>query len=83
MLTQSLARELAPRVRVNAIAPGPVMFPENGLSEEMKQDIIARTLLQAAGQPRGHRARGAVLRPRRAVHHRADPRRGRRAQRQA
>jgi pteridine reductase len=51
MLTQSLARELAPRVRVNAIAPGPVLFPENGLTDEKKQDIVDRTLLKRSGTP--------------------------------
>jgi pteridine reductase len=51
MLTQSLARELAPEVRVNAIAPGPVEFPEAGLTEEMKQSIIDRTLLKRRGSP--------------------------------
>jgi pteridine reductase len=51
MLTQSLARELAPEVRVNAIAPGPVEFPEQGLTDEMKQSIIERTLLKRRGSP--------------------------------
>jgi pteridine reductase len=51
MLTQSLARELAPQVRVNAIAPGPVQFPEKGLTEEMKQAIIDKTLLKRRGSP--------------------------------
>ncbi len=51
MLTQSLARELAPQVRVNAIAPGPVEFPEQGLTEEMKQAIIDKTLLKRRGSP--------------------------------
>lgn len=51
MLTQSLARELAPEVRVNAIAPGPVEFPETGLDEAMKQSIIDRTLLKRRGTP--------------------------------
>jgi pteridine reductase len=51
MLTQSLARELAPEVRVNAIAPGPVEFPEKGLSDEMKQAIIDKTLLRRRGSP--------------------------------
>jgi pteridine reductase len=51
MLTQSLARELAPAVRVNAIAPGPVEFPETGLTEEMKQAIIDKTLLKRRGSP--------------------------------
>jgi len=51
MLTQSLARELAPQVRVNAIAPGPVEFPEKGLTDEMKQTIIDKTLLKRRGSP--------------------------------
>ena len=51
MLTQSLARELAPQVRVNAIAPGPVEFPEQGLTDEMKQAIIDKTLLKRRGSP--------------------------------
>ncbi len=49
MLTQSLARELAPEVRVNAVAPGPVEFPESGLTDEMKQEIIEKTLLKRRG----------------------------------
>src|SRR5690606_24098989 len=51
MLTQSLARELAPEVRVNALAPRPVEFPEQGLTDEMKQSIIDRTLLKRRGSP--------------------------------
>jgi pteridine reductase len=51
MLTHALARELAPQVRVNAIAPGPVLFPETGLTEDKKTDIIERTLLKRRGSP--------------------------------
>jgi pteridine reductase len=50
MLTKSLARELAPEVRVNAIAPGPVMWPE-GADRELETKIISRTLLKRAGSP--------------------------------
>ena len=43
-LTKSLALELAPRVRVNAIAPGPVLPPPN-YSEKQIQAAADRTLL--------------------------------------
>jgi pteridine reductase len=49
MLTRSLARELAPHVRVNAIAPGPVLWPEGDLDETLKQKILARTPLGRVG----------------------------------
>ncbi len=51
MLTRSLARELGPEIRVNAIAPGPVLWPENGMDESLQRDIIARTALKRAGSP--------------------------------
>jgi pteridine reductase len=50
-LTRALARELAPAVRVNGVAPGPVLWPESGLDETQRQEIIRRTLLQRAGTP--------------------------------
>ncbi len=50
MLTRSLARELAPEVRVNGIAPGPVMFPAD-VDAGMQAEIIGKTLLKRAGEP--------------------------------
>jgi pteridine reductase len=50
-LTRALARELAPEVRVNGIAPGPVLWPEAGLAAELQQEIIARTPLGRTGSP--------------------------------
>jgi pteridine reductase len=51
MLTRSLARELGPEVRVNGIAPGPVVWAE-GMDEPLKQEIIAKTALKRPGTPR-------------------------------
>jgi pteridine reductase len=50
MLTRSLARELAPDVRVNGIAPGPVMWPAD-VDVTMQAQIIDKTLLKRAGEP--------------------------------
>lgn len=58
MLTKSLARELSPEVRVNGIAPGPVLFPAD-VDEAMQSEIIAKTLLKRAGDP-GDIAQAAV-----------------------
>jgi pteridine reductase len=51
MLTKSLARELGPRVRVNAIAPGAILWPERELDADGKQAIIERTALKRQGTP--------------------------------
>ncbi|MBV9576657.1 MAG: pteridine reductase [Gammaproteobacteria bacterium] len=53
MTTKVLAKELGPHVRVNAIAPGSVLWPEgeNSLSDEEKQKIIDHTLLLRHGTP--------------------------------
>ncbi len=50
MLTRALARELAPEVRVNGIAPGPVMWPAD-VDVAMQAQIIDKTLLKRSGEP--------------------------------
>ena len=51
-LTRSLARELAPEVRVNAVAPGPILWPDDGSFDEVsRQRIISHTLLKREGTP--------------------------------
>lgn len=52
-LTKSLAHELGPEVRVNAIAPGPIAWPEDDslFDEAERRRIVAHTLLKRAGEP--------------------------------
>lgn len=51
-LTKSLAQELGPDVRVNAIAPGPVLWPEDNpqFDEVYRQRVISQTLLKRIGE---------------------------------
>jgi pteridine reductase len=51
MLTRALARELGPEVRVNGVAPGPVLWPEGDMDEDLKQEIIGKTALKRHGTP--------------------------------
>jgi pteridine reductase len=51
MLVKSLARELGPEVRVNGIAPGAILWPEQGLEEHAKDEILNRTALKRSGSP--------------------------------
>jgi len=52
MLTRSLAKELGPEVRVNGIAPGPILWPSGQEANKAKQDkIIERTILKRMGSP--------------------------------
>lgn len=49
-LTRALARELGPEIRVNGVAPGPVLWPEDGSFDELaRQRVISHTLLKRAG----------------------------------
>ena len=52
-LTKSLAHELSPEVRVNAVAPGAVQWPENNpqFDEVYRQRVISQTLLKRVGEP--------------------------------
>lgn len=51
MMTQSLAKELGPEIRVNGVAPGAIMWPESELDAATQQDILSRTALKRSGMP--------------------------------
>lgn len=52
-LTRSLALELAPLIRVNGVAPGPILWPEHEewIDKSLRKEIIDRTLLKRMGEP--------------------------------
>ncbi|HXC21685.1 MAG TPA: pteridine reductase [Steroidobacteraceae bacterium] len=52
MLTRALARELGPEIRVNGIAPGPVLWPEGDMDDALKREIIDKTALKRHGTAR-------------------------------
>jgi pteridine reductase len=51
-MTKSLARELAPEIRVNGVAPGAIMWPEVEAYGSVHQEIVERTALKREGHPR-------------------------------
>ncbi|MGN6227991.1 MAG: pteridine reductase [Dyella sp.] len=50
-MTRALALDLGPQMRVNAVAPGAVMWPSEGKSYDDKQAMLERTPLKRAGAP--------------------------------
>jgi pteridine reductase len=51
MLTRSLARDLAPEIRVNGVAPGAILWPDDGMTEPVKQSIVRKIPVGRAGEP--------------------------------
>jgi pteridine reductase len=51
MLTRSLAKDLAPEIRVNGVAPGAILWPEDGMSDATKETILGQVPLGRAGDP--------------------------------
>ena len=59
MLTLSLAKELGPEIRVNGVAPGPVLWPDSGMDAATKKTILEATALKRKGSPED--VAGAVI----------------------
>ena len=51
ILTRSLARDLAPEVRVNGISPGAILWPEGELDAATKDKILDSIPLKRKGNP--------------------------------
>ncbi len=51
MLTRSLAKDLAPDVRVNGVSPGAILWPEDGMTEKVQQTILQQIPLRRTGDP--------------------------------
>ncbi|MFU8788505.1 MAG: pteridine reductase [Methylobacter sp.] len=50
-MTKILAKELGPKIRVNGVAPGAILWPDNELSETAKLEILQRVALKRSGEP--------------------------------
>jgi len=51
MLTRSLAKDLAPDIRVNGVSPGAILWPENGMNDATKKMILDQVPLGRPGLP--------------------------------
>ena len=53
MLTQTLAKELAPRIRVNGVSPGSILWPQDSaeITEDDKNLMLERIALHRQGSP--------------------------------
>jgi pteridine reductase len=51
MLTRSLAKDLGPHIRVNGVSPGAILWPDIGMSEQLRAGIIRQTALKRSGEP--------------------------------
>src|SRR5690606_35690445 len=49
-MTRALAAAMAPDVRVNAIAPGAILWPDDAVDHDLQQHILSRTALGRPGE---------------------------------
>ncbi len=51
MMTLAMAKDLGPQIRVNGVAPGAILWPEQDSSSEDQQNILNKTVMGRAGKP--------------------------------
>ena len=51
MLTRSLAKDLAPGIRVNGVSPGAILWPEDGMTEAVQRTILNQVPMECPGTP--------------------------------
>ena len=51
MLTRALAKDLGPEIRVNGVSPGAILWPEDGMTDAVKDTILRQVPLARAGEP--------------------------------
>ena len=51
MLTRSLAKDLAPEIRVNGVSPGAILWPEEGMDDKTRASILQQIPAGRAGDP--------------------------------
>ena len=51
MLTRSLAKDLAPDIRVNGVSPGAILWPEDNMNDATRKSILAQIPLHRSGTP--------------------------------
>ena len=52
MMTLALAKDLGPQIRVNGVAPGAILWPEQDSRSEDREKILRKTVMGRAGEPR-------------------------------
>ncbi|MEZ5565493.1 MAG: pteridine reductase [Gammaproteobacteria bacterium] len=50
-VTRALARDLAPEVRVNGVAPGAILWPEDGISDRTRESVLKQIPMKRTGDP--------------------------------